>query len=147
MRLEAGHQFPNWNTMKNRLNIFPAAFAAIGVLSTAAFFASPAFAQEKGEKGEKEGKETHSKATAPGAKITPVQAMNAAEGKYGGKAKMALFEFDEGHWVYGVVVLKDKKLMEVDVDPVSGKAGDSEAVTPDDEAKEFKEQLTAILKG
>ena len=130
--------------MKNRLKIITAAFAAIGVVSTAAFFASPAFAQEKGEKEERE---THSKATAPVAKISPVQAMKAAEGKYGGKAKMALFEFDEGHWVYGVVVLKDKKLMEVDVDPVSGKAGDSEAVTPDDEAKEFKEQLTAILKG
>ena len=79
--------------------------------------------------------------------MTPVQAMAAAESKYGGKAKMALFEFDEGHWVYGVVVLKDKKLLEVDVDPVTGKAGDSESVTPDDEAKEFKEQLTAILKG
>jgi uncharacterized membrane protein YkoI len=130
--------------MNNRLKIITAAFAAIGVLSTAAFFATPALAQEKGEKEEQA---THAKATAPVAKVTPVQAMAAAESKYGGKAKMALFEFDEGHWVYGVVVLKDKKLIEVDVDPVTGKAGDSESVTPDDEAKEFKEQLTAILKG
>lgn len=130
--------------MNNRLKIVTAAFAAIGVVSTASFFASPAFAQEKGGKGEQQ---SHGKATAPVAKVTPVQAMKAAEGKYGGQAKMALFEFDEGHWVYGVVVLKDKKLIEVDVDPVTGKAGDSEAVTPDDEAKEFKEQLTAILKG
>ena len=84
--------------------------------------------------------------TAPVAKITPVAAMAAAEKKVGGKAAMAMFEFDEGHWVYGVIVAKSGKLMEVDVDPVTGKAGATEAVTPDDEAKEFKAVLTKLTK-
>ena len=33
-----------------------------------------------------------------------------------------------------------------DVDPVTGKAGATEAVTPDDEAKEFKAVLTKLTK-
>lgn len=82
----------------------------------------------------------------PAASITPVQAMQAAEAKFGGKAGMAVFEFDEGHWVYGVVVAKNHKLLEVDVDPVTGKVGDSEAASPADEAKELKEALTRMAK-
>lgn len=130
--------------MKNKLNIVIAAFAVVGVLSTASFFASPAFAQS-GEKEEKE--TTYGKATAPVAKITPVSAMKNAVAKYGGKAKIATFEFDEGHWVYGVVVVKGGKLIEVEVDPVTGKAGDSESITPEGESKEVKAEFEAFLKG
>jgi hypothetical protein len=84
--------------------------------------------------------------TAPTAKVTPVQAMKAAEAKVGGKAAMAMFEFDEGHWIYGVIVAKNHKLMEVDVDPMTGKAGDTENVTPEDEGKEFQQALAKLIK-
>ncbi len=128
--------------MKHSLKILIGAFAAIGVVSTGTMLATPAFAQGQD-------KESHEKAgpmTAPVAKVTPVQAMKAAEGKVGGKAAMAIFEFDEGHWIYGVVIMKNHKLMEVDVDPMTGKTGDSEDVTPADEAKEFQDGLTKMLK-
>lgn len=128
--------------MKQSLKILIGAFAAIGVISTGAMLSSSALAQEGG-------KETQVKSgsmTAPIAKVTPVQAMKAAEGKVGGKATMVLFEFDEGQWTYGVVVVKNHKLMEVDVDPMTGKAGATEDVTPDDEAKEFKDALAKMIK-
>lgn len=123
--------------MKQSLKILIGAFAAIGVVSTGAMLSTAAFAQSQ----EKTAAMVEAKA-----KVTPVQAMKAAEGKVGGKAAMAIFEFDEGHWIYGVVVVKDKKLMEVDVDPMTGKAGDSEAVTPEDEGKEFQQELAKLIK-
>ncbi len=89
---------------------------------------------------------TQTSAPKPVAKVTPVQAMQAAEAKTGGKAGMAVFEFDEGHWVYGVIITKNHKLIEVDVDPVSGKAGATEEATPDAEAKELKDALTKMQK-
>ena len=114
---------------------------ALGV-ATAMLFApgmmKKASAQDQADAGAKK------QMTTPIANVTPVEAMKAASAKYGGKAVMAIFEFDEGNWVYGVVVVKDHKLMEVDVDPKTGKAGDQEAVTPADEAKEFAEELTAL---
>lgn len=82
----------------------------------------------------------------PTVKITPDQAMKAAEAKTGGKAGMALFEFDEGHWVYGVIVVKNHKLVEVDVDPLTGKAGATEDAKPADEAKELKDALEKMTK-
>jgi uncharacterized membrane protein YkoI len=131
----------NRGTMKTVHKIFIGAFAAIGVISTGTMIATPAFAQDK-EPQVKSGP-----MTTPVAKISPVQAMRAAEAKVGGKATMVLFEFDEGHWIYGVVVVKNQKLMEVDVDPVTGKAGDHEEVTPEDEAKEFQDALSKMMKG
>lgn len=128
--------------MKQSLKILIGAFAAIGVISTGAMLSSSALAQEGG----KETQVNSGSMTAPIAKVTPVQAMKAAEGKVGGKATMVLFEFDEGHWTYGVVVVKNHKLMEVDVDPMTGKAGATEDVTPDDEAKEFKDALAKMIK-
>lgn len=128
--------------MKPQLNIIVGAFAAIGVVSTGAMLSSAAFAQGH----DKEGSEQLGPMTAPVCKVTPVQAMVAAQGKVGGKAVMAIFEFDEGKWVYGVVVTKGRKLFEVDVDPLSGKAGDFEAVSPADEGKEFQESLKKLVK-
>ena len=128
--------------MKQSLKILIGAFAVIGVASTGAMLATPAFAQGQ----EKEGQEKSAPMTAPAAKVTPVQAMKAAEAKVGGKAAMAMFEFDEGHWIYGVIVAKNHKLMEVDVDPITGKAGDSEDVTPEDEGKEFQQELAKLIK-
>ena len=143
--------------MKNSIKLLVGAFATIGVVSTGTTLSSfavaqggkkPAVTQEKGEQGEK-GEKQGGKAAPmgkPHSNITPVQAMKAAEGKTGGKATMAIFEFDEGHWIYGVIVAKDHKLTEVDVDPMTGKAGSTEAVTPDDEAKEMKDALEKMTK-
>jgi len=126
--------------MKTAHKILIGAFAAIGVVSTGTMMATPAFAQDK------EAQEKSGPMTAPVAKVSPVEAMKAAEAKVGGKATMVLFEFDEGHWIYGVVVVKNHKLMEVDVDPLTGKAGDHEDVTPADEAKEFQDALIKMTK-
>lgn len=128
--------------MKHSLKILIVAFAAIGVISTGAMLTTPAFAQGQ----DKESQEKSGPMTDPVAKVTPVQAMRVAEAKVGGKASIVIFEFDEGHWVYGVVVVKKHKLKEVDVDPITGKAGNSEDVTAADEAKEFQDGLTKLMK-
>ena len=132
--------------MKQSIKILIGAFAAIGVVATGTTLSSFAMGQD----GQREEKEVAGKSqgdmSKPVAKITPVQALKAAEGKTGGKATMAIFEFDEGHWIYGVIVVKNHKLTEVDVDPMTGKAGATEAVTPDDEAKEMKDALTKMTK-
>jgi len=81
----------------------------------------------------------------PVAKISPIQAMAIAQKKVkGGTPFLANFEFDEGHWVYGVMLVKGHKISEVEVDPISGKALDVEAVTAADEAKEIGELLRKV---
>jgi uncharacterized membrane protein YkoI len=129
-------------TMKPAHKILIGAFAAIGVASTLAMIATPAFAQER----EDESHEKSSARSAPTVKVTPVQAMSAAERKTGGKAAMANFEFDEGHWIYAVIVAKNHKLMEVEVNSETGKVDDSEDATPEGEAKEFQQELTRLIK-
>ena len=105
----------------------------------------------KGPLQEKEDDEADQAKTAfsvkPKASISPVQAMKIAEKSSGGKAFQATFEFDEGHWVYGVMVKKGTMLMEVELNPVTGKIGETEKVTPDGEAKEVRSDLAKILKG
>lgn len=128
--------------MKQSLKILIGAFAIIGVASTGAMLATPAFAQDQ----EKEAPAKKVAMTTPHAKVTPVQAMSIAEGKTGGKAARATFEFDEGHWVYGVLIVKNHKLMEVELDPMTGKVGDTEVVTPEDEGKETQQELAALIK-
>ncbi len=129
--------------MKLAHKILIGVFATIGVVSTGQMIATPAFALPVQEK---EDKEAPKAMTVPAAKITPVQAMKAAEAKSGGKAKMAMFEFDEGHWVYGVIIVKNHKLMEVELDPITGKVGDMESVTPEGEGKEFQQELAKLIK-
>lgn len=128
--------------MKQSLKILISAFAVIGFAATGAMLATPAYAQAH----EREKQEKSGPIMDPAAKVTPVQAMKAAEAKVGGKAAMAMFEFDEGHWIYGVIVSKNHKLIEVDVDPITGKAGDTESVTPEDEGKEFQKALARLIK-
>ena len=83
----------------------------------------------------------------PMAQISPLAAIKTATKAVPGRALMANFEYDEGHWIYGVMILTpEKKLMEVEVDPMTGKiAGKPEAVTPEDEAKELTDQLNTAL--
>jgi uncharacterized membrane protein YkoI len=55
------------------------------------------------------------------AKIGMTQAVAAAEQHVGGKASKAEYEQHKGQWVFDVEVVKDKKVMDVQVDPTSGK--------------------------
>jgi len=55
------------------------------------------------------------------AKIGLTQATTAAEQHVGGKASRAEFEKHKGQWVFDVEVVKGKKVMDVKVDPTSGK--------------------------
>lgn len=121
--------------MKNSLKILIGAFAVIGVMSTGAMLSTKVYAQE-----------TEGQMTAPSAEISPVQAMKSAEEKTGGKAGMAMFEFEDGHWIYGVVVAKRGKLSEVEIDATSGKIGDVERITPAAEGREFGQELAKFAK-
>jgi uncharacterized membrane protein YkoI len=56
-----------------------------------------------------------------GAKINLMQAVSAAEQHIGGKAARAEYERHKGQWVFDVAVVKDKKVIDVKVDPASGK--------------------------
>lgn len=55
------------------------------------------------------------------AKIGMTQAVTAAEQHVGGKASRAEYERHKGQWVFDVEVVKDKKVMDVKIDPTSGK--------------------------
>ena len=55
------------------------------------------------------------------AKISLTQAVTAAEQHVGGRASKAEYERHEGQWVFDIEVVKDKKVMDVKVDPTSGK--------------------------
>lgn len=56
-----------------------------------------------------------------GATIGMTQAVTAAEQHIGGKASRAEYEHHKGKWVFDIEVVKDKKVMDVKVDPTSGK--------------------------
>lgn len=87
------------------------------------------------------------KQPAPACKITPVQAIGIALKKVPGRPLQANFEFDEGHWVYGVMIVSGKTIKEVEIDPMNGKVGGTETVTPEDEAKEMRDSLTKAIGG
>ena len=128
--------------MKFPLKIVVGIFAIIGMISTGTMLSSKAYGQEK-EDGPKV---KTVKMTAPSAKISPVQAMKIATDKSGGKAGMAMFEFEDGHWIYGVVIAKKGKLMEAEIDATTGKLGDVEDITASGEGMEFSSELTKFAK-
>lgn len=55
------------------------------------------------------------------AKIDLTQAVSAAEQHVGGKAARAEYERHKGQWGYDVEVVKNNKVRDVTVDPMSGK--------------------------
>ncbi len=55
------------------------------------------------------------------AKIGLTQAVTTAEQHVGGKASRAEFEKHKGQWVFDIEVVTGKKVMDVKVDPTSGK--------------------------
>ena len=81
----------------------------------------------------------------PAGKITPWAAIEIALAKVPGRPLNANFEFAEGHWVYGVMVVSGTKIKEVEIDPMSGKVGDVEDITPAGEAKEMEEELNTAI--
>ncbi len=56
-----------------------------------------------------------------GASIDMRQAVTVAEQHTGGKAARAEYEQHKGQWVFDVEVVNGKKVMDVKVDPTSGK--------------------------
>jgi hypothetical protein len=83
----------------------------------------------------------------PTGKVTPWAAIKIALTKVPGTPLNANFEFDEGKWVYGVMIVSGKSIKEVEIDPNTGKIGGVETVTPDDEAQEIKAELTKAVSG
>ncbi len=83
----------------------------------------------------------------PAAQVGPWDAMKAATAKVGGKAHSATYMSEGGKWLYDVIVIKDKKIMEVEVDAATGKAGDVEAATPESEGKEMVAELQKAIGG
>jgi hypothetical protein len=83
---------------------------------------------------------------APSGKVTPWAAMKTAAAKTGGKPFQAVFEFEDGRWQYGVLVLRGGKISEVEINATTGAVGDVEGITPAGEAKEAKSELEAAIK-
>jgi uncharacterized membrane protein YkoI len=84
-----------------------------GVLAALAAAAiGGAYAAESGDDGE---------LAIGSAKISLTQAVAAAEQYVGGKASRAEYERHEGQWLFDVEVVRDGTVMDVRVDPASGK--------------------------
>ena len=84
----------------------------------------------------------------PSGRVTPWNAMKIATARVPGRALSATFEFEDRHWIYGVIVVTNgpnRQLKEVELDATTGKFGDVETITPADEAKEFEGDLNRAL--
>ena len=84
----------------------------------------------------------------PSGRVTPWNAMRIATRKVPGRAISATFEFEDGHWIYSVIVVTNgpnKQLKEVELDATTGKFGDAETITPANEAREFEGDLNRAL--
>lgn len=111
----------------------------------AASFALAAPHQEQ-EKEKAEESTQWKKPPAPVAKIGVVQAMSAATKKIGGgTAFSAMYEYEDGAWSYGVLVVKGHKVDEVIVDASTGKVMDVESVSAADEAAEVRGDLERVI--
>ncbi len=110
------------------------------VLAAFALIGGAAFAGAKAQ-------EKTMKQPEPKCKINPVEAIKIAHTKVKGTVIQSNFEFDEGKWVYGVMIVEGKTIKEVEIDPITGKVGDVETVTPEGEAKEMKDALTKAIGG
>ena len=55
-----------------------------------------------------------------GAKISLTQAVAAAEQHVGGQASKAKYEHEKGQTMFDVEVVKDKRVMDVKIDPMTG---------------------------
>ena len=78
-------------------------------------------------------------------KVTPWAAMKTANASLNGKPLTATYAAEGDKWLYDVLVTKDGKLYEVEVDAVSGKAAKPEVVTVEEEAKEMADDLNKAM--
>lgn len=83
----------------------------------------------------------------PRCKLSPIEAITAATRKVPGRALQSNFEMGREKWFYGVIVLTGKKLHEVHVDPLTGKVGKVEEVTPASIGNELQEKFTCAVEG
>jgi len=77
--------------------------------------------------------------------VGPWDAIKAAEAKEGGKAFSATYISEGGKYIYDVIVIKGKKITEVEVDAATGKVGNSEDATPEGEGKELTSALNVAI--
>jgi len=125
--------------MKKRITFAIGVLAVLGAVGGTTLFASRAMAA--GPKTAQTAKQPE-----PKGKVAPWEAIKIALGKVHGRPLNANFEFDEGHWVYGVMIVSNGTIQEVEVDPNTGKVGDVEKIEPAAEAKEVESELTAAIK-
>ena len=82
----------------------------------------------------------------PAKQVGPWDAMKAATTKVpGSKAFSATYAHEGNKWLYDVIVIKDKKITEVEVDAATGKVGDTEPGTPEGEGKEMTAELAKAI--
>ena len=81
----------------------------------------------------------------PKGKVAPWTAMKTANADLKGKPLTATFASEGGKWIYDVLITKDGKLYEVEVDAASGKAAKPEIVTVEEEAQEMSDDLNKAM--
>ncbi len=87
----------------------------------------------------------NAKDTAPKSKVTPWSAMKIANATLNGKPLTATYASEGGKWIYDVLVTKDGKLYEIEVDAATGKTAAPEVVTVEEEAKEMADDLNKAM--
>ena len=78
-------------------------------------------------------------------RVTPWAAMKIANATLKGKPLTATYASEGNKWLYDVLVTKNGKLYEVEVDAVTGKAAPAETVTVAEEAKEMTDDLNKAM--
>jgi hypothetical protein len=114
-------------------------FVSAAILSFGLISVNRASAQEDDER-------PATAATAPSGKLGPWDAMKIAGARAHGRPVTATFEFEDGHWIYGVMVASHGKLKEVEIDATTGQLGDIETATPEGEARELRGDLERAIK-
>ncbi len=91
--------------MKRKYNLMAFAFISVAAIASAYAAISP----------------DNDALSIESAKVSLTQAVSAAEQHVGGKAARAEYEHHKGKWVFYVEVVKGNQVMDVKVDPTSGK--------------------------
>jgi hypothetical protein len=81
----------------------------------------------------------------PTGKITPWAVIKIATAGTPGKPVLATYEYGDNKWTYGVVIANGKHLHEVEFDATTGKVGDTETITPEEESSEVAHELNAEI--
>ena len=79
---------------------------------------------------------TAAQAKAPNPKINAHEASRIAARAEHGVATSAKYEHEDGRWQYAVIVKRGKQMLEVEVDPNTGRVLDSEKTSAAEETRE-----------